>query len=92
MGSVMVVAVQPVSGHVPDLLQAVEDVAVQHLGAVGPVESFHIGILGRLSWLDVVQGNALGLGPYNEERPKRSLGGLTPAAYAQRLMPTSPRI
>ena len=23
---------------------------------------------------------------YNEERPKKSLGGLTPVAYAQRLM------
>lgn len=23
---------------------------------------------------------------YNEERPKRSLGGLTPAAYAKQLM------
>ncbi len=37
-------------------------------------ESFHIGILGWLSWLDVVQGDPLGLGPFgqrmgNELRP-----------------------
>ena len=54
---------QPVCRHVSDLLKAVEHIAVQHLGAVGLVESFDVGVLGRFSWLDVVEGNALGLGP-----------------------------
>ena len=27
---------------------------------------------------------------YNEERPKRSLGGITPSAYAQRLVKLNP--
>lgn len=35
MGSVVVVAVQPIGRHVTHFLQAVEDVAVEHLGAVG---------------------------------------------------------
>ena len=66
MGPLVVVSVQPVIGHVPDLLQGFKDVAVQHLGAVGPIESLDIGILGRFPRLDVVQGNALGLGPLGQ--------------------------
>ncbi len=34
MGSVVVVAMEPVRSHVSDLLQGIKDVAVQHLGAI----------------------------------------------------------
>lgn len=37
MWSVMVVAMQSVASHVPHLLQAVEDIEIQHHGAVGSV-------------------------------------------------------
>ena len=47
MGSVVVVAVQPIGCHVTNFLQVVEHVAVEHLGAVGLVESFDIGVLNR---------------------------------------------
>ncbi len=46
MGSVVVVAVQPIGRHVTNFLQVVEHVAVEHLGAVGFVESFDIGHFG----------------------------------------------
>jgi hypothetical protein len=64
--SVVVVSVQPISGHVSDLLQGIEYVAVQHLGAVSLVEAFHMGVLGGFAGLDVVEGNALGLGPLRQ--------------------------
>ena len=52
MGTVVVVAVQPIGRHVTHFLQAVEDVAVEHLGAVGLVESFYIGVLRGFARLD----------------------------------------
>lgn len=52
MGAVVVVAVQPISCHVAHFLQRLEHVAVQHLGAVGLVESFDIGVLSRFARLD----------------------------------------
>lgn len=45
MGTMVVVAVQPIGRHVTHFLHAVEDVAVEHLGAVGLVESFDKGVL-----------------------------------------------
>lgn len=51
MGSMMVVAVQPVGRHIAHFLQRLEQVAVQHLAAVGLVESFDIGVLRRLARL-----------------------------------------
>ena len=60
MGSMVVVAVQRVLSHVPDLLQGLEHIAVQHLGSIGLFESLHIGVLRRLARLDVVQGNGGG--------------------------------
>lgn len=64
MRSMVVVAVQPVGRHVTHLLQVVEDVAIEHLGTVGLVESFDIGVLRGLARLDMVKGNALGLRPF----------------------------
>ena len=66
MRSVVVVSVQPVGGHVSDLLQRIEHVAVQHLGSVGLVEAFVIGVLGGFAGLDAVEGNALRLGPLRQ--------------------------
>lgn len=52
MGSLTVVAMAPFFGHAADLVQAGEDVAVQDLGAEGPIEaSFDVGVLGRLARL-----------------------------------------
>jgi len=66
MGPMVVVAVQPVGCHFTHLLQAVEDVAIEHLGAVGLVEAFDIGVLRGLTRLDVVEGDALGLRPLGQ--------------------------
>lgn len=66
MGSVVVVAVQPIGRHVAHFLQVVEHVAVEHLGAVGFVESFDIGVLRGLARLDVLQGDALVLSPLGQ--------------------------
>lgn len=53
MGSLMIVAIAPIFSHAADLVQAGEDVAVQDLGAEGPVEAFDVSVLGRLARLDV---------------------------------------
>jgi len=66
MGSVVVVAVQPVGRHVTHLLQVVEHVAVEDFGAVGLVESLDIGVLRRFARLDVLQGDALALSPQGQ--------------------------
>lgn len=55
MESLVVVSMAAVFGHAADLVQAGEDVAVQDLGAKGPVEAFDAGVLGRLARLDVQQ-------------------------------------
>ena len=66
MWAVVVVSVQPVGGHLPNFLQRLEEVAVQNLGAVGLVESLDICVSCGLNWLDVIEGNALGLGPLRQ--------------------------
>lgn len=91
MESVMVVTVLPVSRHVPDLLQAVKYIAVQHLSAVSPVESLDIGVLRWLSWLDVIQPDALGPNPLcqrvrNELRPVVQTYGQRGATYFHELV------
>jgi hypothetical protein len=55
----VIVSVQLVGRHVPHFLEGIEHVAVQHLGAVGLVESLDIGVLGGLARLDVIEGDAL---------------------------------
>lgn len=52
MRTVMVVAVLPVGGHATDLVEAGEDVAVEHLSSQRSVESFDVGVLGGLAGLD----------------------------------------
>lgn len=66
MWPVVVVSVQPVGRHVPHFLEGVEHVAVQHLSAVGLGEAFDIGVMGGLAWLDVIEGDALGLRPFGQ--------------------------
>ncbi len=56
MGS-MIVAGQPIGRHVTHFLQAIEDVAVEHIGEVGLVESLDLGALGGLARLSVLQGD-----------------------------------
>ena len=63
MGSMVVVAVQPIGRHFTHFLQRLEDVAVQHLGAVGLVEFLDIGVLSGFTRLNVLERNTLGLRP-----------------------------
>jgi hypothetical protein len=55
VGSVLVVTDQPVGGHAADLVQGFEDVAVEDLVPVGPVEALDIRVLVRLAGLDEAQ-------------------------------------
>ncbi|WCE05185.1 hypothetical protein [Pseudoxanthomonas sp. JBR18] len=62
-GALVVISVSLVVNHAADFMQAGEDIRVQHVGAVGAVEVFDIGILGGIPRLDVQQLDALVLGP-----------------------------
>ncbi len=79
MRSLMVVAMTPVLGHAPDLVQAGEDIAVQNLGAKGPIEAFDVGVLGLLARLDVQQFDTVPLGPL----PQRSADEFRAVVQAQ---------
>lgn len=58
MGSMAVIAVQPVSRHVTHLVQVIEHVVAKNLGEVRLVESFDIGVLRGFSKLDEVVAKA----------------------------------
>jgi len=66
MGSVVVVAVQPVGRHVTHFLQVVKYVAVEDFGAVDLFEALDIGVLRGFARLDVLQGDALALSPLGQ--------------------------
>ena len=55
MRSHFVVSLEPGFGDLAHLLEIVEETAVQHLVAVGPVEALDVGILVGLAGLDVAQ-------------------------------------
>lgn len=59
MWSVVVVAMPPAFGHLADLAEILEDVAVEDFGPEGPVEPLDVGVLGRLARLDVDQRNGM---------------------------------
>ena len=61
MGPLAVVDPKPRVGQGAPLRQGCDEVRVQHLGPVAPIETFAIGVLVRLAGLDVVQRDA-GLG------------------------------
>jgi hypothetical protein len=46
--------------------EGIKDVAVQHLGAIRPIESFDIGVLRWFAWLDVIESNTHGPGPLSQ--------------------------
>jgi hypothetical protein len=45
MGSMVVISMQPIGPHLSHFLPAVEDIAINHLGAVALVESLDTGVL-----------------------------------------------
>ena len=66
MGSLFVVLDHPPVGGLAYVLEGGEQMLVEQLIAVGPVEPFDIGILVRLSGLDVADGHPGLLGPLGE--------------------------
>lgn len=64
MGPLGVVATEPVMGDRPDLGEGAEDVGVEDLGAIGPVEAFDESVLRRLAGLNEIERDAVHLGPF----------------------------
>lgn len=58
----MVFAVQPDHSQGPAISHRIKVIAVKDLIAVDSVESFYVGMLGRLLMLDATEGNASGFG------------------------------
>lgn len=67
MRAVVVVAMLPVGGHPTDLVEAGEDIAVEHLGSQRSIESLDVCILGGLAGLDVDELDAVLLRPLLQE-------------------------
>lgn len=51
MGSLVAVAVHPVLGHASNLIQCIEDIAVENHCAAGAVKAFDVSILRQFSRL-----------------------------------------
>lgn len=68
MGAEVVVVLQPTLGYLPDLVQRVEQVRIQHMLPEGAVEALNEGILRRLARLDVDELNALHPAPLLRQR------------------------
>ena len=66
MWSDFVVAVDPISRDVADVIQRVEEVRTQYLRSVGPVEALDLGILVGFTWLNEAQFDLLFLAPVSE--------------------------
>ena len=66
MGPLAVVDPKPSVGQGAQLRQGFEEVRVQHLGPVAPIKTFDIGVLVRLTWLDVVHRDAVLGAPVHE--------------------------
>ena len=66
MGPLAVVDPKPSVGQGAQLRQRFEEVRVQHLGPVAPIETFDIGVLARLAGLDVVHRDAVLGAPVHE--------------------------
>lgn len=67
MGPLMVVRQEPTLADGTDLVEGFEEVGVEDLLAVGPVESFDVRILVRLAWLNVVDADATYGAPIDED-------------------------
>jgi len=59
MWTVVVVAMPPVFGHSANVVEGLEDVAVEDFGPEGSIESLDVGVLGRFARLDVDERNAV---------------------------------
>lgn len=64
MRSMVVIPMEPIGSHLSHFLQAVKDITIKHLSAVGLLESRDISVLRRLAQFDVKQANALALCPF----------------------------
>ena len=66
MGTLLVVLEHPPPGGLADILEAPEQVLVEHLLPERAIESFDVGVLIGLAGLDVLDSHALVLGPFGE--------------------------
>ena len=66
MGPLAVVDPEPGVGKGAQLRDRLEEVRIQHLGSVASVETFDVRVLVRLSWLNVVRGDAVFRAPVDE--------------------------
>jgi hypothetical protein len=88
MGTGFVVGREPPIGDLPDLVQGFEEVRVEDLLAVRPVESLDVGVLIWLAGLDVEDGDVVLPAPVDEQLGKElravvaanGIGQPTPAA------------
>lgn len=77
MGSLFVVLEHPPVGRLADIVEAGEQAMVQDLVTEGPIEALDVGVLVGLAGLDVLDGQAVALGPLDEGFAPRNSGPLS---------------
>ena len=75
MRALLVVNAQPLVGDGPQLGDRFEEVRVEHLGPIAPIEAFDVRVLIRLARLNVERRHAV-LGTPLDKRLRRKLGAV----------------
>jgi hypothetical protein len=78
MGPLAVVGFEPRVGDRAHLLERVEEIGVEYLFSIGPVEALDEGVLIGLAGLNVAKANPLGGTPFDEGLGDE-LGAIVPA-------------
>ena len=86
MWALLVVLIHPCFRDGPHFRQGIKDIHIEHLIAIGAVESFDIGILSRLARLDKFQVDRVVLGPVRQDR-RDKLWPIVHVQYARILAP-----
>ncbi len=71
MRSLLVVVANPIGADSPDLVQILEDVGIEYFLTVGTVESLDIGVLVRLTGLDVARLYPVAFAPSHSLQARR---------------------
>ena len=63
MRSLLIVDRHPLSGDLPNLVQAPKEIEIEHFIAIGPIEPFNKRILRGAPWLDMINQDPVRLAP-----------------------------
>ena len=63
MRPLLIVDRHPLSGDLPNLIQTLKEIEIEHFIAIGPIEPFDKRILRGATWLDMINQDPVRLSP-----------------------------